>query len=291
MGHHHHHHHTTGNLKLAFFINFLFTLLEIIGAYFTNSMAIFSDAVHDLGDCMALGFAWYFEKMSYREKTEQFTYGYRRFSILAATINASLLLAGSLAVIWLSLPRLFAPEPTHVPGMIGLAVLGILFNGAAFLKTHQGQSHNEKVVSLHLLEDILGWVAILIGSVVMFFYPWYALDTLLSIGIALFILYNAVKNLKTSLDVFLQRAPDMDTEQLRAQISSLEGIEDLHDLHLWSLDGEYHIMTLHLVLGEQVTLADQKRLKKEVRALVRTFHLHHLTIEFETFDEVCEMGC
>lgn len=193
-GHHHHHHHSTGNIKVAFFLNLGFAIIEIIGGLFTNSLAILSDALHDLGDSLSLGLAWYFQKYSEKERDQKYTYGYQRFSLLGAYINTIILIIGSIFIIQKSVTRILHPEEVEALGMILLAILGILVNAAAVLKLQKGTSLNEKVVTLHLMEDILGWVVVLLGSILMYFIYLPIIDPILSLGISIYILYNAFKN-------------------------------------------------------------------------------------------------
>ena len=188
--HGHHHHHDTENISTAFFLNLAFTIIEIIGGLMTNSVSIMSDALHDLGDSLSLGLAWYFQKVAKKGRDKTFSYGYKRFSVLGAMINAIVLVIGSVFILQESIPRLWQPETPNAQGMFWLAILGILVNGAAVLKLKKGTSLNEKVISLHLLEDVLGWAAVLIGSVLMYFFDLPIIDPLLSIGIAFFILTN-----------------------------------------------------------------------------------------------------
>ena len=186
--HGHHHQHDTKNISTAFFLNLAFTIIEIIGGLMTNSVAIMSDALHDLGDSLSLGLAWYFQKVAKKGRDKTFSYGYKRFSVLGAMINAIVLVVGSVFILQETIPRLWQPETPNVQGMFWLAILGIVVNGAAVLKLQKGTSLNEKVISLHLLEDVLGWAAVLVGSVLMYFFDLPIIDPLLSIGIAIFIL-------------------------------------------------------------------------------------------------------
>lgn len=170
MSHDHSHAHDgAGNLKVAFLLNLGFTIIEIAGGFWTNSIAILTDAVHDSGDCISLGFAWYLQKISSRERTSTYTYGYRRFSVLGALITGLVLLAGLTFILWNAVKRLISPEEVLAPGMIALAVIGVVMNGAAVLRVRKGESLSEKVVSWHLLEDTLGWIAVLIGALIMTF--------------------------------------------------------------------------------------------------------------------------
>lgn len=293
MGHHHHdhhHHHGSENIKTAFFLNLGFTIIEIIGGFYTNSLAILSDALHDLGDSLSLGLSWYFHNLSHKGRTSTFSYGYKRFSLLGAVINSIVLLVGSILILTTAIPQLFDPQESNATGMIYLAILGVIVNGAAVLKLKKGSSLNEKVVSLHLLEDVLGWVAVLIGSLIMKFTDAPFIDPLLSVLIAGFILLNVYKNLKKSLLIILQGIPEeIDLEEIRKQLSQHEAIKDVHDCHAWSMDGEYNILTIHLKMKENKTLAELADLKCEIKKQIKHESIHHITVEFEAPDENCDL--
>ena len=170
MGHHHdHHHHSSNNIKVAFFLNFAFTILEIIGGLYVNSIAIISDAIHDLGDTISLGTSWYLEEKSYKKSNKKFSFGYKRFSLLGALINSIILIIGSLYVITEAVGRILEPEHTDAKGMIFFAVIGVLVNGYAAWKLSSGKTMNEKVASWHLVEDVLGWVAVLVVGIILNF--------------------------------------------------------------------------------------------------------------------------
>lgn len=292
---HDHHNHThqhsdVKNIKVAFFLNLAFTLLEIVGGFFTNSIAILSDAVHDLGDSLSLGLAWYFQKMAKKGSSATFSYGYKRFSLLGAIINSIVLTVGSIFVLSAAIPRLFHPETTHAQGMFLLAIVGILVNGAAVFRLKKGNSINEKVVSLHLLEDVLGWAAILVGSVIMYFFDLPIIDPILSVVISIYVLSNVYKNLRQSLRIILQGIPDeMNITEISDFLKQNPAIENVHDLHIWSIDGNYNVLTIHIVLKDSLLLDKLADIKNEIRDSLTQKGIHHATIEFETIDENCSM--
>ncbi|MFT7035847.1 MAG: cobalt-zinc-cadmium efflux system protein [Cyclobacteriaceae bacterium] len=291
MAHNHdHHHHAEGNIKVAFFLNLGFTIIEIIGGIYTNSLAILSDAVHDLGDSLSLGLSWYFERLSKKGRTKTFSYGYKRFSLLGAIINSIVLIIGSAFILSMAIPQLFSPEETNAEGMLLLALLGILVNGAAVFKMRKGDSLNEKVVSLHLLEDVLGWVAVLIGSIIMMYADAPFIDPLLSIIISLYVLYNVYKNLKKSLLVILQGIPDeLSIDEIREKLIEIKAITSIHDCHAWSMDGQYNVLTIHAVLDKDYKLSEQAALKSQIRKILKSESINHITIEFENQEENCEL--
>ena len=291
MGHHHDHHHPAeGNVKAAFFLNLAFTLIEIIGGFYTNSLAILSDALHDLGDSLSLGLSWYFQRISKKGRTKTFSYGYKRFSILGAVINSIVLIAGSIIILYHAIPELWNPGETDAQGMLLLAVLGVIVNGAAVFKLRKGTSLNERVAMLHLLEDVLGWVAVLIGSVVMMFFDAPFIDPLLSVLISAFVLFNVFRNLKKSLRVILQGTPEeINIEEIRTLLKEISSVNDVHDCHVWSLDGDYNVLTVHLALDRDYQLREQAEIKKQVKAVLRDHPINHGTIEFEAPGEECNL--
>lgn len=290
MSHNHHHHSDTKNISLAFFLNLAFAIIEIVGGILTNSVAILSDALHDFGDSLSLGFAWYFQKISNKKRDKSFSYGYKRFSVLGAIINSIILAMGSVFILSQAIPRLIYPQQANATGMFFLAILGIAVNGFAMLRLRKGKSLNEKTVSLHLLEDVLGWVAVLVGSIIMLFADAPIIDPIISILIALFIIFNIYKNLKSSLKIFLQGVPEgVDLKEIQHIVSSVKNVEDVHDVHAWSIDGLYNIVTLHIVHPNNLSIDGIKNTKNEVKKRLHKLDVHHITIECESVDEKCEL--
>lgn len=292
-GHSHggHEHGSGENLKTAFLLNLTFTVIEIIGGFWTNSIAILSDAVHDLGDSISLGLAWYFDRLSRRGRTAQNTYGYRRYSLLGALITGVVLLAGVTFVLVNAVSRLFSPEEVNAPGMMVLAVIGVTFNGMAVLRVRRGSSLTEQVVSWHLLEDTLGWVAVLIGAAVMTFWDMPIIDPLLSIGISLFVLWNVVRNLGKVFNVFIQKVPQaFDVDAFEQSVLAHPKVISMHHTHSWTVDGEIHVLTTHLVMTRQASRDEMVAAKAHVRRLLDPATFEHLTIEVELEGEPCLIG-
>lgn len=287
----HNHNHSTKNLGLAFLLNLIFTVVEIIGGLFTNSVAILSDALHDLGDSLSLGISWYLAKKSGKEANHKFTFGYQRLSLLGALINSIVLIVGSVFVVIEAVKRLAEPEMPDAQGMLYFAIAGVIVNGFAAFKVSSGKSLNEKVISWHLLEDVLGWAAVLIVSIVLMFWdvPW--LDPALSIAITIFILYNVVKRLRETLFVFLQGKPKgVNLDEIEKKILETPNVASMHHTHLWSLDGEHHVFTTHLKLKNISELKDIKQLKIDIKEMLKSeYDFSHYTIETELEDEDCNM--
>ncbi len=286
--HNHSHDSSSNRIGIAFFLNVGFTIIEFIGGVLTNSTAIMADAVHDLGDSLSIGSAWILDKLSKKDADEVFTYGYRRLSLFSAMINGLVLVGGSIWILTQALPRLFNPVLPVTEGMILLAVFGISVNGYAAFKLSAGKSLNEKVLNWHLLEDVIGWVAVLIVSIILQFFEWPILDPILAILFTLFILFNVVKNLKTTLKVFFQAAPEVDlVKKIHNDLTELDLIKEIHHEHCWSLDGEHNVYTVHLLLSKALSQNDQLELKTEIARKLERYQLAHTTIELEFPDETC----
>lgn len=287
-GPHHGHDHASKNLSVAFFLNLIFALIELVGGILTNSVAILSDALHDFGDSISLGISWALHHKAQQGRDAQYSYGYKRFSLLGAVFLSGMLTVSSLYMLVEAIKRIFNPEPVDAQGMIWLALLGVAVNGAAAFRLQKGSSLNERAVYLHIMEDVLGWVAVLLAGIAMRFAHLPILDSLLSVGISLWVLRNVYKNGLQVSKVFLQAVPeDVRVDDLRQQIEGIEGVDSLHDLHVWSLDGESHVMTLHVVTAQP----DAQAIKAQVVAIAEQHHISHVTIELEGPDSTCLTRC
>lgn len=289
-GHDHAHHVSAKNIKAAFFLNLAFTILEIIGGFYVNSVSILSDALHDMGDSLSLGISWYLHNKSKQGADAKFTFGYSRFSLLGALINSVILMVGSCFVIYEAVNRFIHPEAADAQGMLYFAILGIAVNGYAAYRLMGGTSMNERVVSWHLIEDVLGWVAVFIVSVVMMFTdaPW--LDPVLSLGITLFILYNVLGRLKETMIILLQGSPaDIDAEAIRAEILKLPNVTDMHHVNIWSLEGEHHVYTAHVKTQGITSFPEMIAVKRGVKEILKKHPFTYYTIEVEMEDEACEL--
>lgn len=294
-GHHHHHHHhnAEGNIFFAFLVNLFFSIVELIGGTYTGSVAILSDSLHDFGDACSLGVAWYLERLSKKGRDKTFSYGYKRFSLLGSLLISVILVVGSIFVVQESIERLLHPANTHAGGMLLLAIFGLVVNGYAAWRMSGGTSLNERSMRLHLMEDVLGWVAVLIVSIVMYFFPtWHFLDPLLSLGISAWILYNVFFTLRDNFRIFLQGVPeDVDQESFVQAVTELPEVVSMHDLHIWTLNGEQHVASLHIVYDCECvhTAKALSELKSAIRTLAKDYRLDHLTIELDPKGCSCGM--
>lgn len=275
-------------ILLAFFLNLFFSVVEFFGGAVTGSIAIISDSLHDFGDSLSIGISYVFERISKKSPDAKYSYGYLRFSLLGSVITTTILIFGSAVVIYNSILRLFNPIPINYDGMIIMSLVGIAINFVAAYSTHGGHSLNQRAVSLHMLEDVLGWVTVLIGALLMKFTDTIFLDSIMSMGVAVFILINAIKNLGAVLDVFLEKTPNnIDPEKITKHILSVDGVIDIHHLHITSIDGFNHKATLHLVTDKS-----PEKIKKAVKEELNEHGIAHSTIEIETPEEnCCEKEC
>ncbi|MCT4784356.1 MULTISPECIES: cation diffusion facilitator family transporter [Exiguobacterium] len=270
------------NIKLAFIINLVFSIGEFIGGFLINSVAIMSDAIHDLGDALALGLSWFLQKFSNKKPDHNFTFGYNRFSLLGALINATILIIGSVYIFTQAIPLLFEPEHSNAQGMIWFAIFGVLLNGFAAFRLHKGKSVNEGVLSWHLLEDVLGWIAVLVVGIVLLFKDIHILDPILSIAIALFILVNVFRNLVKTMKILLGAVPDgIDIDEVKQKIEGIEEVISVQNLYVWSIDGEDNAMNLHLIV-EEMNLKDSTIVKQKVKEVTSKLDVKHSTIELES---------
>lgn len=275
---------TTRNILIAFLLNLAFSVFEFVGGLFTGSVAIISDAVHDIGDAASIGLSYFLEKKSRKQPDEAYTYGYARFSVIGSVVTTLTLLISSVIVIYNAVIRIMNPSDIHYNGMILFAVIGLCVNlGAAFI-TREGKSLNQKAVNLHMLEDVLGWAVVLVGAIIMRFTDLSIIDPLMSIGIAIFIIVSAVRNLHEALCLFLEKAPrDLDVKEIAEHINHIDGILDVHHIHLWSLDGQNNCATMHIV-----TNRDPHTIKELVRQELLEHGISHATLELETENEHCD---
>lgn len=271
-------------ILIAFILNLFFSIFEFIGGIVTGSVSILSDAIHDVGDAVSIGISYLMEKISERPADKTYTYGYRRFSVLGGLITTLILLIGSVLMILSSINRIINPIDINYDGMIVLAVIGCIINFIAGKITHHGHSINQKAVSLHMLEDMFGWIIVLIGAVVMKFTNWYFIDPILSIVMSIFIGYHAIKTLIQITNVFLIKAPtNINIDIVKASLILLPGISDVHHIHVWTIDGETVLASMHIVVNEY-----NSGLKNIIKQTLQKRGIDHVTIEFETINEKCK---
>lgn len=275
---------TEKNIFIAFILNLFFSLFEFFGGIFTGSIAIMSDAIHDIGDAASIGVSFFLEKKAKKQPDSKYTYGYLRYSVIGGFITSLILLLGSVTVIYNAINKFLNPTEINYNGMIIFAIIGVIVNFTAALLTREGDSINQRAVNLHMLEDVLGWLIVLIGAVLMKFTDMRFIDPLLSIGVAVFVLINAFKNLKEIADLFLEKIPHgIDSEEIVSHLLEIDGVIGVHHIHIWSMDGQSNYATMHIV-----TNGDSEKIKEKVREELSEHNICHVTLELENENEHCE---
>ncbi len=273
------------NILIAFLLNLFFSVFELIGGIFTNSIAIISDAVHDFGDSISIGVSYFLEKKSKKKPDNKYTFGYTRYSVLGAIITNTILIIGSILVIYNAIERIINPQDINHNGMIIFAIVGTVVNFIAAYMTKEGDSLNQKAVNLHMLEDVLGWLVVLIGAIVIKFTNFTLIDPILSILVALYILSHALKSYKKIFNLFLEKTPeDIEIDELKEHILKIKGVEGIHHIHIWSMDGINNYATMHIVTATKKL----EELKKAIKEELKEHGISHTTIETE--DKDCECG-
>lgn len=290
MSHKHEHHHSAEHwIKTAFILNLWFSILEVIWWFFTNSISILSDAVHDFWDSLSIAIAYICEKISKKWSNDTYSYGYKRYSVVWALITILILLIWAFFILKNAIIRIWEPQEVKSLWMIILAILWIIINWAAVFHTSQWEKVNEKAINLHLLEDVLWRVAVLVWSILMYFFQRYIIDSILSICICIFIIYQSRVLLKETLDIFLEKVPEwISCENISNALKKIEWIEDIHHIHIWTLDWENNYSTLHCVIDKNFWKKEIINLKNEIKKLLKQNKISHSVIEFERSDNICK---
>lgn len=279
---------TENNILIAFILNLVFSIFEFIGGIFTGSVAIISDAIHDFGDVFSIGISFFLEKKSKKQPDEKYTYGYGRYSVIGSVIIYLILIFSSVLVIYNAIIKIINPTKIDYNGMIIFAIVGVIVNLCATIFTHHGNSLNQKAVNLHMIEDVLGWVVVLVGAVIIKFTSFYIIDPLMSIGVSIFILINAIKNFKEALEIVAEKVPHgIDVDEIKSHICKINGIIDVHHIHIWSITEDKNYATMHVITSE-----DTHKIKNTVRKELMNFGINHVTLELELCGETCnEQNC
>jgi len=276
---------TEKNILIAFILNFFFSIFEFFGGIFTNSVALISDAIHDLTDSLSIGLSFFLEKKSKKKPDKKYTYGYLRYSVLGGLITNVILFLASTFVIFEAIKRILNPVEINYNGMILFALFGVIINLLAEHFTRSGNSLNQKSINLHMLEDVLGWLVVLIGSILMKFTDISVIDPILSIGVSLYILMHVIKNFKSILNLFLEKIPEnISIDEIKKSIMAIKNIKDIHHIHIRSIDGIKNCATMHVVIDK----SSDKNIKKKIKDKLKKFNIDHATIELEEEFEYCE---
>lgn len=264
---------------VAFLLNLSFAIVEFIAGGIFGSSAVLADSVHDLGDAIAIGISAFLESISNREEDSHYTLGYKRFSLLGAMVTAVILMTGSVLVILENITKLFHPQPVNDEGILWLGIIAVSINVLASLVIRKGQTKNESILSLHFLEDTLGWVAVILMAIVLRFTDWYILDPLLSLAISFFILSKAIPRFWSMLRIFLDAVPEgVDIRQVKSDLEQLDYVASINQLNLWTMDGLEKNAIVHVCIKH---VNHMEVCKESIRTLLKERGFQNVTIEVD----------
>jgi len=284
--HHHHHFNDSSTLKLwiSIFLNLAITIAEFVGGILSNSLALLSDAVHNLNDTLSLGISLAARKISKKGANQDKTFGYKRAEIIGAFINLITLVLVALFLIKEGVERFFDPQPIDGLTMFWVAIVGLLGNfiTAALLFKESKDNLNLKSAYIHILSDGLSSVGVIIGGWLILKYEWYIVDTILTVGIGAYILWHSYHMLQETIDILMQATPEeIDLPELTSKIEQLNKVQEVHHVHVWRLDENEIMMESHIVVDED-DLYEMETIKKKIKTLLHDeFGIHHSTLEFE----------
>ena len=264
---------------LAFFLNLSFAIVEFIAGGIFGSSAVLADSVHDFGDAIAIGISAFLESISNRKEDSHYTLGYKRFSLLGAMVTAVILMTGSVLVILENIAKIFHPQPVNDEGILWLGIIAITINVLASLVIRKGQTKNESILSLHFLEDTLGWVTVILMAIVLRFTDWYILDPLLSLVISFFILSKALPRFWRTLKIFLDAVPEgVDIQKIKTDLAELDHVASINQLNLWTMDGLEKNAIVHVCLKE---MEHMETCKESIRIFLKDCGFQNITIEVD----------
>ena len=264
---------------LAFLLNLSFAIVEFIAGGIFGSSAVLADSVHDFGDAIAIGISAFLESISNRKEDSHYTLGYKRFSLLGAMVTAVILMTGSGMVILENVSKLFHPQPVNEEGLLWLGIIAISVNVLASLVIRKGQTKNESILSLHFLEDTLGWLAVILMAIVLRYTDWYILDPLLSLAISLFILSKAIPRFWSTLRIFLDAVPEgVNIQKIKADLAELDHVASINQLNLWTMDGLEKNAIVHVCLEH---VKHMEVCKESIRTLLKERGFQNVTIEVD----------
>jgi len=283
--HHHHHEVKGGRLFATIILNIIITLAQIVGGIYSGSLALLSDALHNFSDVITLIVTYVTNRMAKRSPTHTKTFGYKRAEILAAFFDAAVLVGIGLFLIVEALQKFFNPEPIGTLIVIALALLSILLNAASLLLIKEDSEHNINVRSayLHLLTDVMTSVAVLIGGIAMYYFEFYWIDPLISILIALYLIYAAFGILKESTGILMQFAPQhIDVAAIEKIASENPELHNIHHIHIWQLNDHEVFLEAHIDFRKNLSLEEVTKVCEVIEEEIKeTFHITHITLQSE----------
>lgn len=287
---HHHHDHADvfhshapiGKMKTAFFLTLVILVVEMVGAWYSHSLALLSDAGHVLTDIAAIGLSWYAMNQARKPPTEGMTFGYHRAGILAAFVNATTLIVIAAVILWEALQRFQNPEPVGSTWMFISASVGLILNLYLGFGLSKEDNINVRSAVLHIMGDAAASAGVIVAGLVILFTGWTLADPILSVLIAVLIAVGAWRILKQTVSILMEGTPHgIHLQEIAERIRSVEGVLDAHDLHVWSLTSGKNALSCHIVLDGQMTIRESQRVLREIEHRLIHEQIGHVTIQME----------
>ncbi|MEM0541508.1 cation diffusion facilitator family transporter [Flavobacterium sp. j3] len=283
--HIHKHEVKSKNLFFSILLNVIITIAQVVGGIISGSLALISDALHNFSDVLSLVFSLIAHKLSRKKASIDYTFGYKRAELIAAFVNASTLVIVALFLIYGAIGRFLNPHPIQSGLVIWLALLGIIVNGLSVILLQKDAQHNINMKSayLHLLTDMMASVAVLIGGLLMKFYGWFWVDSVMTIAIAIYLIVVGVKLLITSTKMLMLFTPEhIDIKEIVREVHKIPGVNKLHHIHVWHLNDEELHLEAHLDCSADIKMSEFNTLLHEVeQILFQKFHINHINIQPE----------
>lgn len=279
---------TPENIKIAFLLNLVFSIIEAIGGILTNSISIISDSLHNLGDSITIGINYIFEKKSKKLTNKDYSYGYLKYTMLGSLIASFVLLVGSVVIIYNVIPRLIKPLEVNYDAMIIFGIFGLLINLYATIKIMRSKEKDKKI-NTHMIEDTIIWLFILMGSICIKVFNLVIIDPVLSLLIAIYILYQVYKYMKNIYNIFMEKVPkNIKIDEIKKEIEENENIDKVHYIHIWSMDGINNYMTAHIHLNKNLSEEEIIKIKNDIKNKLKEYNISQITLEVEYFNEKCD---
>jgi cobalt-zinc-cadmium efflux system protein len=269
-------------MKLAFFLTLIILVVELIGGWLSHSLALLSDAGHVITDIAAIGLSWYAMKQSEKPPTENLTYGYHRSGILAALTNAVGLIVIAIVILWEAIQRFQHPEPVGSTWMFISASVGLIMNLYLGLGLSKEDNINVRSAVMHMLGDAAASAGVIVGGVIILFTGWYMVDPILSVLIAVLIAFGAIGIVKQTVSILMEGTPKgISLSKVSKTIRSVPGVQDVHDLHVWSITSGKNALSCHVVLDGAITIEKSQEILREIEHQLLHLHINHTTIQTE----------
>lgn len=270
------------NIKRVFWLNLGFGFFEIIGGIITRSSAIFSNAICDFGDALAILVSYLLENISKNKPDKEYTFGYKRYALLGIFFNSMILLICSSLVLYDAFLRILRPVEVNIIGMIIFSIFGIFINGYAMFKTSDKVNLNESKLNLYVIIDFCCWISFLVAAILIKITGWHIIDPLLSMLIAIIMAIKGIKNMFRIINIFTEKVPnDIEIETLENELKQINLVKEVNCLHVWSMDGKDKFLTVQIIMDQKVTKKSYETLLQDIKKKLKEYKINQSTVELE----------